>query len=92
MQAQELCIDITPDAPELKPVGVIAGIVGSHLEPLTRFDASDLRELEPERFFSVPVRLVVGQKVAFSKLREEAPGSLPVGGVARGRESSALSR
>ncbi len=45
--------------------GKVIGIVAAHLEPVTRFDASDLSESEPEQVLGVALTLTQEQQVEF---------------------------
>ena len=76
---QRLGVNDKHEIPKPDLIGVIAGVVASHIGQLTRFDASNLAVVEPEQFFDVRARLVVTQRVSFSRTCEEASGSLPVG-------------
>lgn len=62
---------ILPPAPTVAPspallAGGVLGVVAAHLEPVTRFEASDLREIEAEQAFGVALELTLDQSVAFA--------------------------
>ncbi len=65
-----------PHAPAAAAPGVVAGIVGAHLEPVTRFDGRDLTALEPERAFDIALDQLLSQEVALGIERHEGPGRL----------------
>lgn len=70
----------------------IAAIVAAHIEPDTRFDGADLKLVEEERHYSVPLELRVTQTVLHSTANTTGAGRLPMGIVDCGNASAFGSR
>jgi hypothetical protein len=59
--------------------GRVRAVVGAHIEPVTRFDAESLNELEAEKAFAASLTLTLDQAVSLSKQMGTWPGGLPAG-------------
>lgn len=70
-----------PTAPSATtfPAGRVHSLVAAHLEQVTRFDANDLREIEAEQIFAVPLTLTQDQEVAFAITIQSGPAQLASG-------------
>lgn len=64
---------------EFVPAAKVHAVVLAHVEPVTRFTAADLRELEPEQAFGVALDLMLEQRVDFSITFSEGAARLQTG-------------
>lgn len=83
-----------PDSPEQPPtdaaapagasapaiaLGRVCTVVAEHVEPVTRFDGSDLSETAAEQVYGVALELTLFQNVGFETERHNGPARLPSG-------------
>lgn len=61
------------------PSGQVLNIVAAHIEPITRFNLSDLQEVEPEKRIDIDLSLVLTHKLDFETHTENGIGYLPSG-------------
>jgi TPR repeat protein len=61
------------------PSGRVRAVVAKHIEPVTRFDAADLHETEPEQAYGVAVEVVLAQTFVFEVSSVSGPAHLPTG-------------
>ena len=55
----------------------MAAVVAAHLEPITRFDANDLRAEAPEQALQIPLILQLDQRVTFGANMHSGAAALP---------------
>jgi TPR repeat protein len=73
---------VTPPATAMQPAvatGRVCTVVAEHVEPVTRFDASDLSETAAEQAYGVALELTLVQQVGFETQRYSGPARLPAG-------------
>lgn len=59
--------------------GRVCAVVAEHVEPVTRFDVTDLCETIPEEIYSVPLELTLSQYVQFTTQQFRGTSRLPSG-------------
>jgi len=68
--------NVTEPVAERLERGLVLSVVASHIEPITRFDASDLSDSIPEESIQVPVELTLTQQLSFLAATKAGKGAL----------------